>query len=500
MPHYEETIALYNSNKETSLAIAYETLKKLEWEILYAGDNSLSGSSRVKWGKGGQQILCKIDGSELTVRSEMVNGELTDISGINKKNTAKFITAFEMASSEINNSIIEQNIEAIKTLRAHTKQAAEEHLQETAEVDKVMRMSGSNLYATYAIIAINIIVFILMAMDGAGVIELNDLVHIKWGSNYRPLTLSGDWWRLVTNVFIHFGIIHIAANMYCFYRVAAYLEPMLGKAKYITAYICTGIIASVASLWWHSEGVNSAGASGAIFGIYGLFFAFLTTSLIPQSIRQPLLKTIGFFILYNLLYGTKGGVDNAAHIGGLLSGLIIGYIYVYGIKKEHQGEQFPSWIIPFVIIATICGASYYLKENIVPGTERIAVLNQIKDANYKDNDLFNSKLEEFDKVHQQMNDILNDTLLTQDALLKKIEETGLPGWESEANEIAATGKYDISPEAHAKATKLLQYINMRKKEMELIKQINNDPNDSTSMTQLNEIRPQYIELFNELVK
>ncbi|HEV7622240.1 MAG TPA: rhomboid family intramembrane serine protease, partial [Flavisolibacter sp.] len=81
------------------------------------------------------------------------------------------------------------------------------------------------------------LVFILMVMNGAGLMVPESLVHIKWGSNYTPLTESGDWWRLLSNIFIHFGIIHLLMNMYCLYMAGVYLESILGKVKYIVAYL-----------------------------------------------------------------------------------------------------------------------------------------------------------------------------------------------------------------------------------------------------------------------
>lgn len=225
--------------------------------------------------------------------------------------------------------------------------------KEVEEVDRAINNSSNTIYATYTIIGINVLVFILMLFDGAGLLDSNTLVHIKWGSNYSPLTLSGDWWRLITNIFIHFGIIHITMNMYCLYSVGVYLEPILGKVKYIAAYLCTGILASITSLWWHSEGVNSAGASGAIFGMYGLFLALLTTTnLIPKKIRRALLQSTVIFVVYNLVYGIKSGVDNAAHIGGLLSGFILGYLYVINhltrrktLDQKHSDRGIMSLII-----------------------------------------------------------------------------------------------------------------------------------------------------------
>ncbi|MEJ7610097.1 MAG: rhomboid family intramembrane serine protease [Ferruginibacter sp.] len=129
------------------------------------------------------------------------------------------------------------------------------------------------------------------------IIDPNGTVHIKWGSNYGPLTLSGDPWRLITNVFIHFGIIHLAMNMYCLYIIGSYLEPMLGKTKFITAYLCTGILASLTSLWWHNESVNSAGASGAVFGLYGLFWRCLLRILSQRMRERPCCKISAYLLL-----------------------------------------------------------------------------------------------------------------------------------------------------------------------------------------------------------
>ncbi|CAN5677676.1 hypothetical protein BH10BAC2_BH10BAC2_02830 [soil metagenome] len=500
MPSHEQVIELGNMDTSTALALVHEAMQNLAWDTLYAGENVLMCSTRKGWKTKGQQLICTVAGSQLTVRSEMVNGEMMDVTGINKKNTNRFASAFEAAVSNADEAKIAQHKESIESLSAATQQQAEQQQLEAVEVDKAMNLSGSNLYVTYTIIAINVLVFILMAVNGAGIVEPNGLVHIQWGSNYTPLTLSGDWWRLFTNMFIHFGIIHLAMNMYCLYTVGVYLEPMLGKARYIAAYICTGIIASTVSLWWHAEGVNSAGASGAIFGIYGLFLALLTTSLIPKTVRESLLKSIGLFVAYNLLYGMKSGVDNAAHIGGLISGFIIGYLYVYGIKKERDQQQKLAWIIPVVALITIGVAYGYLQQNKVADAERIIVVNQLKEGSYKDNEKFNEQLAAFDSIHETVNAIVNDTSLTDEELIKKIDETGFPQWQQAEHLVSATTEYDISTTAHAKAQKLLQYIALRKKEMELLKQVAQTQNTDTLIPQINAIRSEAYALFDEIVK
>jgi len=336
---------------------------------------------------------------------------------------------------------------------------------------KSMNFPGNNLYVTYTIIAINIIIFILMIVNGAGIFEPNGIVHIKWGSNYTPLTLTGDWWRLVTNVFIHFGIIHIVMNMYCLYAVGVYLEPMLGKTRYITAYLSTGVLASLVSLWWHKEGVNSAGASGAVFGLYGLFLALLTTKLIPETVRNAQLKSIGIFVVYNLIYGMKGGIDNAAHIGGLVSGFVIGYLYAINIKKERQ-EQKAAWVLPLIVIATIGIAALYLNDNKRPEADRNAVLSEVRSrsSGFEDDEKFKEKYNEFADLHNRAGKSFSEKL-SDELLQKKLTEESLPLWDKAAQIARQMQEMDISPDMRKKADAVTEYINLRKREIEVITDI-----------------------------
>jgi rhomboid protease GluP len=487
MPKHEETIALNSTDKETTFAIAYQAMKNLGWMVQFAGPDKLLGNTPKNWKNNPLQILITIVEGNLTVSSEMVSGESFDMMGKNKKTTAAFISAYNDAVKSTNESTIESNKQAINTLREATIKTAEQEAQQAAEVDRAMNLSGSNLYVTYAIIAINTLIFILMAVNGAGIFEANGLVHIKWGSNYTPLTLSGDWWRLVTNIFIHFGIIHLLMNMYCLYTVGIYLEPMLGKVKYTAAYLCTGVLASLVSLWWHKDGVNSAGASGAIFGMYGLFLALLTTSLIPQQVRQPLLQSIGLFVVYNLVYGMKGGVDNAAHVGGLLSGFVIGYIYVFGIKKEKQDQKL-QWIVPLIVLLTIGGAYGYLNQNIVSDEQRKAELSALEGASFKDNDKFNAILQEVATIEEKAIAPINDTTLTNDELKNQIDSVSYPLWLTATTKLKATISFDISPKMHEKAGKLLQYVELRKQELDVYLKFINAENTEGFLPALNEVR------------
>ena len=496
----EQRVSLNNINNETALALVYQAMQFLKWEVLSAADNNLLAATPKSWKTKGQHVICSVEGRELIIRSEMIYGEMIDIGGMNKKNVARFMSAFEEAKSSTANDIIENNKQALHSIKESTIKLSEQHQQEAVELDEAMNLSGSNLYVTYTIIAINVLVFILMAINGAGIFEANGLVHIKWGSNYTALTLSGDWWRLFTSTFIHFGIFHLAMNMYCLYTVGIYLEPMLGKIKYICAYICTGVLACIASLYWHSEGVNSAGASGAIFGVYGLFLALLTSSLIPKKAREDLLKNIGIFVAYNLIYGMKSGVDNAAHVGGLLSGFVIGLIYVFAIKKEKQEDKKLTWVIPAVLLLTVAVTYGYLQKNTVSASQRKIALEEVNAASYTDSEKFNEKLAEFDKLHQEVNDIQNDSTMTDEKLVTQIETIGLPKLQQAEQMISAATKYDISASDHVKATKLLEYIGLRKEELGILKKMAETKSTDELLPQLTDIRTRAYAIFESITK
>jgi rhomboid protease GluP len=129
--------------------------------------------------------------------------------------------------------------------------------------------------------------------------------------------------------------------MYGLLFVGIFLEPLLGKKKFIMVYLFTGIFASLTSIWWY-EATVSVGASGAIFGLYGLFLALLLTKVFPSDFGKAFLTSTLVFIGFNLLMGFTGGIDNAAHIGGLLSGFTIGLFLSPKLKAKSTTENSES--------------------------------------------------------------------------------------------------------------------------------------------------------------
>ncbi len=471
MPEKSQTIAVSGYDSVKLQAIAHGTLEQLGWTIKYAGENTLVAYTPRNWKKYEDEITIQTEDNRLTVTSKMIHNELADLMGRNKKHITEFLAAFEMVKAKATDLNTGEWAEKINLLKEDTVKVAEQEIKHAEEIDKVMNFSKSNLYLTYGIIGLNLLVFILMVAGGADFMQPTGIDIIRWGANYGPLTLSGDWWRLISCVFVHIGIIHLLFNMYALYMAGVYLEPLLGKARYMVAYLCTGVFASLASLWWHNNPTASAGASGAIFGMYGVFLALLSTNLIPKQIRNGLLQSIGVFIVYNLIYGMKSGVDNAAHVGGLLSGFVIGYLYYLFGMKEENAERKKSIITIAVALLTVLITIFYLDKKKETVGARNKAKNEIEQYNYKDADKFNSKYNSIIEMQDRATVPLNDTTLTDDQLLEKIESITLPEWEKADLAVKELKAYNVSDKAKQKAEVMQRYIDLRKEQALLIRRL-----------------------------
>lgn len=181
-------------------------------------------------------------------------------------------------------------------------------------------------FVNIGLIAVNVIYFLYLEMNGS---TEDTQFMVSHGAMYAPLVIErGEYYRLITSTFMHFGINHIMNNMLILFILGDNLERALGHIKYLLFYLVCGVGANVASMIINLSGyriVVSAGASGAIFGVIGgLLYAVAVNrgQLEDLSTRQLVVV-----ILCSLYFGfTSTGVDNAAHIAGLIIGIIMGVI------------------------------------------------------------------------------------------------------------------------------------------------------------------------------
>jgi len=185
---------------------------------------------------------------------------------------------------------------------------------------------------TLTLVAMNVLVYLAMGLSGVSWTAPSIEHAVRWGADFGPLTLNGEWWRILTSTFVHFGIIHISLNMWCLWSLGISLERFMGRTAFGVVYVLSGLMASLTSIAWNPWRV-AAGASGAIFGIAGAFVSYLFFNLLKQK-----LKSLLIFIGYNLLYGAAGNVDNSAHLGGLIAGLILGSLAPPILRRAEAGS------------------------------------------------------------------------------------------------------------------------------------------------------------------
>jgi rhomboid protease GluP len=288
-----------------------------------------------------------------------------------------------------------------------------------------------------------------MVLSGGNLFQPDNDILIKWGANFRPVTLEGEWWRLFTSCFLHIGVFHLLLNMYALLYIGMLLEPRIGSSRFLSAYILTGIAASATSLWWHDLTI-SAGASGAIFGMYGVFLAMLSTNLIEKSARKALLTSIGIFVFYNLVNGMKGGIDNAAHIGGLVSGLVIGYVFYPSLKKPEATNLKYSLITLLAVFVLTTSFFVYKK---LP------------------NDIgkYDQKMKSFSTMENLALKVYRmPENSSKYAYLTEIKNSGLYFWKENISLLNEVEKYKLPEAIHERNKKLLKYCELRVKSYELL--------------------------------
>lgn len=465
-PFHSIHIVLEDLTPEQKLALAVEAAKSLKMSITQIQANGFvanTNNGRLSWNA---VVAVKICDEQIQIQSQSVKEQFVDRGkNLNTANDLKFtiqnlqekLTAADLDSlyNELK-SIISEKEEELVVKDNETSQAKFNNYL-------ALFKPTDGYYVTPILVIFNVVYFVIMVLFGANILEPSSDDLLQWGANYKPVTLAGDWWRLITCVFVHIGIIHLLLNMYALMSVGVLLEPILGTKKFTIAYLLSGICASLLSLWWHDNTI-SAGASGAIFGMYGLFVALLTTNIIDKSERGSLLSSMLLFIGYNLMYGMKGGVDNAAHLGGLLSGAAIGYAFYPSLKPNADPEK-EDRLLGAISAVVLIGAV-------------VICLNMKNDIGE-----YNEKINEFIKLEETALELYQMPENSQPALLADfVKDKGIVSWDKAIRLIEEAQALELPEAYQVRAIELKQYCKLRKTAYEYIyKSLTEDTNKYDSI-------------------
>lgn len=290
----------------------------------------------------GEVVHIEINHSKVRVNSRCIMPQLWSF-GKNKHNVRKLCRAVEQLIDETTTEQLNQQYMAASSSFIAARHETAANLQFKDITNSTSKLSGflsifnpkPGYFITPILMDLNIFFFLLIGLAGAGFWQADLRGFHYLGSNSLDSTLAQhEWWRLLSYQFMHGSFLHLFGNMFGLLMLGAYLEPLLGRARFLIFYLLCGVMGGVLSIYMHPFNV-SVGASGSIMGLSGVFLALVTSNLFEKHTRNAILSALVFYILLQLIFDQLSPqVDKGAHIGGLVTGCILGFISVGGIRTH----------------------------------------------------------------------------------------------------------------------------------------------------------------------
>lgn len=464
------------------LVLAYETAVSLGWTSVLTKEQIVEAVTEYYFFKGMAIIKIYIQGNDAIVNSESVDGRVIDF-GLNENMVRAFWQKFDTVRQHHPADGFE---EKFAELMAEAEAAAEE--DEAIDASAVSQALGERLKSVFfyrdgdlritnVLITLNALIYFLMVFNGVGIFTPDTKSILEWGAAFLPYVQRSQWWRLLTSCFIHFGIVHLLFNMYALYLVGIFLEPVIGNKRFLTCYLLSGIVSTITSLYWHDDSVI-AGASGAIFGMYGIIIVLLLLKSFPGELNKSLLSSFLMIVVCNLLPGVKGNIDLVGHIGGLAAGIIFGLLISLSLKSESSIAQ--SVTIGLLVFLTLI-ASLFAIVNL-PGDILI----------------YERQMKRFYSMDAMALEVLNMPDNTpKKTLLSEYKERGLYYWQENLNLLDSLDRLHLSKDLVNRNKKLREYVNLRLESYNLMyKKI--DAGSDAYDADLAVIQQRIIQLLNEL--
>ena len=307
----------------------------------------------------------------------------------------------------------------------------------------------------------NILVFIAMLMGGAGFWHSPNGVQLAWGANFGPATQDGEWWRLASAMFLHFGIVHLVVNVWSLWDAGQLVERMYGQVRFISIYFISGLSGNLLSLVIHGNLAVSGGASGAIFGVYAALLTFLwreRATLVSHEFRWLFWGASVFAFATIMLGFMVSGIDNAAHIGGFITGLLTSLL----LAKSFVTNTVP--IRTTLSVACLMGLVFVVMITHIPApkyrwSDEIRVRKEIDQFLNQDQAINRSWLEIIYKGKQGTT--------TFDQLAGQIDNTISEPYEASFEKLSQLPANPALPSA-AKLETILKYVRQRKNESHVL--------------------------------
>lgn len=352
------------------------------------------------------------------------------------------------------------------------------------EFQQRLNEATPHAYVTPALIAANVIVFAAMAALGMRVLGGRADEYLHFGANFAPLTTGGEWWRLFTCIFIHFGIVHLAFSAWALWDSGRLTERLFGNAGFCALYVFAGLCGSSVSMLWNQD-VISVGASGAVFGVFGALLAYMTVergALPPQALNRLRVST-STFVVYSIFYGfVQSGIDNAAHLGGLGGGFAMGLILARPLDRplRSNGQVRRAILAMALAIVTLPTAAL-----LTPDTSR--VYRQARELQ-KEIDAFSADEKRLQTAFLGIAAQSRANSIDAPSAVTQLRASLLPEWDAAVTRLARVD-LDTNAPARKDYELILRYAKARRDGMRAVADYL-DSNDSAHERRITELREQ----------
>lgn len=450
---YIQYIPFNHLSRLEFLYYAIKACKKINWTIVEISENELLAETHDKNETWNEKITINFENEDGYILSTSNGNQVYD-RGRNLKNTDLFFEAFNDAKIETPTTTLDQNsvAETINLEKENCSYVTKNEISVTRFYSFLSIFIPTKGYTiTPVLIYINFFIFILMVFSGVSFFYPKTTDIIEWGANYNLLTVENQWWRLLTCLFIHIGFQHLIVNCFALAYVGLLLESYLSRLGFLISYLFCGIFASLTSLYWYDK-IISAGASGAIFGMYGILLIVIATRAINKKLNPNTITITIVFVVLNFINSFKEGIDGAAHIGGLIAGIFFGCI-LFLLNQKRKAAIIAITGISIIFIPLF---SVYIQSQKV-------YLYQFFE--------YENKMQEFTDMEKMALEAYNINVVDEESkkeLLYMIESRGIYYWEENLKLLKEVDLMYLPKETHEQNRLLTKYCQQRIKLYNLV--------------------------------
>ena len=309
--------------------------------------------------------------------------------------------------------------------------------------------------AALLLVASNLAVFGALLWKGAGTFRASPELLLRFGANFAPATQDGEPWRLLSYMFLHYGVVHLGFNLWALWDAGRVVERLYGSLAFIGVYAFAGVCGGLASLWWNGPSAVSAGASAAVFGAYGALLGYVAVRrrAIPRDVLGGIAASAAVFVAFSFFIGALvGGVDNAAHLGGLTGGLTLGMLLApsEATGRRHALQPLAGSVLAVAAVAGLWGLlpppAYLHREQ----TAAEAAIRSFLDHEA-----------ETVRLARTVLDPLKRGEITPETAAQRLESEVVPKWDIAHRALAAVALAEAAPAA-ARLTLMRRYTAVRR--------------------------------------